>query len=56
MDEASQCDSLRFIRGGQLLAAGTEHEILRRTHAKTMEDAFLTLAEQTPRQLAGATG
>jgi sodium transport system ATP-binding protein len=46
MAEASKlCDRLVVIHEGRLLAAGTSDEILRRTGADDLEDAFLELVE-----------
>jgi ABC-2 type transport system ATP-binding protein len=43
MDEAERCDELLLLRDGQLLARGTTAEILSRTGAERMDDAFLRL-------------
>jgi len=45
MDEAERCDELLLLRGGRLVAAGTPRELLDRTGATDLEQAFLTLAE-----------
>ena len=44
MDEAVRCDYLLFMREGQFLAEATPREILARTGAGDLEDAFLRLA------------
>lgn len=46
MDEAEHCHRLGFIRSGQLLAEGSPQEIRAEAGAKTLEDAFLRLAEE----------
>jgi ABC-2 type transport system ATP-binding protein len=43
MDEAERCDELMLVRDGRLLARGTPPEILARTGATRMDDAFLAL-------------
>lgn len=43
MDEAGRCDRLVLMREGAVLAAATPAEILQRTGATTMEEAFLRL-------------
>jgi ABC-2 type transport system ATP-binding protein len=43
MDEAERCDALLLLRDGALLARGTPEEILARTGADGMDDAFLRL-------------
>jgi ABC-2 type transport system ATP-binding protein len=43
MDEAERCDQLLLLRDGRLLARGTPGEILARTGAEGMDDAFLRL-------------
>ena len=45
MDEASRCDDLLLLREGRLVFTGTPDELLRRTGADSLEDAFLALAE-----------
>jgi ABC-2 type transport system ATP-binding protein len=44
MDEAARCDYLLFMREGRFLAEATPREILARTGAGDLEDAFLRLA------------
>jgi len=44
MDEAARCDYLLFMRDGRFLAQAPPVEILRRTGADSLEDAFLRLA------------
>jgi ABC-2 type transport system ATP-binding protein len=46
MDEADRCDALLLLREGRLLAHGTPRELLRRTDAERLDDAFLRLVEQ----------
>lgn len=48
MDEAGRCDRLGFIRQGQLLAEGTEAELLQRAGVSRLEDAFLKFAGDMP--------
>ena len=45
MDEASRCDRLLLIRDGRLLADATPRELLERTGAADIEQAFLALVE-----------
>ncbi len=47
MDEASRCDRLMLLRDGVLVADETLPELLRRTGAHDVEQAFLVLAEAT---------
>ncbi len=44
MDEAEQCPDLLLLRSGKVLHHGSKQDLLQRTHAKTVHDAFLTLA------------
>ncbi|HET8568060.1 MAG TPA: heme ABC exporter ATP-binding protein CcmA [Candidatus Limnocylindria bacterium] len=44
MDEAARCDRLGLIRGGVLLAEGTEADLRARAGAPDIESAFLALA------------
>lgn len=44
MDEAERCTQLAYISNGKLLINGTATEIIRDTKAKTLEDAFISLA------------
>ena len=43
MDEASRCDALVLMREGRILAQGSPAELLMRTGAAAIEEAFLTL-------------
>lgn len=45
MDEAAHCDELLLLREGQVLAYGSQAELLGRTKAKDIEGAFLALVE-----------
>lgn len=45
MDEARRCDELLLLREGRLLAAGQVDDILRRTGAGDLDEAFLRLVE-----------
>ena len=45
MDEARRCDELVLMRDGRIVAAAPPDELLRRTGADDLEQAFLTLAE-----------
>jgi ABC-2 type transport system ATP-binding protein len=45
MDEAARCDSLLLLRDGKLLASETPGELLQRTRASNLDDAFLRLIE-----------
>jgi ABC-2 type transport system ATP-binding protein len=45
MDEAGRCQQLVFIRSGRIVATGTPDELLMRTGAGALEEAFVTLAE-----------
>lgn len=44
MDEASRCDDLVLIREGRIIAHDTPEELLARTKANSVEQAFLQLA------------
>ena len=46
MDEAERCDELLLLRDGNLLAAGTLPELLRRTGAHDLDEAFLRLIDE----------
>ena len=46
MDEAERCDWLVLLRDGRMLASGPRQELLDRTGASRVEDAFLTLVEE----------
>ena len=45
MDEAERCDQLVLMRDGLIVAVGPPADLLARTGASTLEDAFLALAE-----------
>ena len=45
MDEAERCDELVLMRDGLIVAAAPPAELLERTGAADLEDAFLALAE-----------
>jgi ABC-2 type transport system ATP-binding protein len=45
MDEAERCDELLLMRDGRLLAQAPPSELLQRTGAVSMEDAFLRLVQ-----------
>jgi len=45
MDEAARCDELVLMRDGLIVAAAPPGELLARTGAADLEDAFLALAE-----------
>jgi len=47
MDEAERCDELVLMREGLIVAAAPPGELLARTGAADLEDAFLALAEAT---------
>jgi len=47
MDEAARCDRLLLLREGRLVADDSPAGLLRRTDARDVEQAFLTLAEAT---------
>ena len=46
MDEADRCDALLLLRDGRLLAQATPAELLARTGADRLDDAFLRLVEE----------
>ncbi|HJV98691.1 MAG TPA: ABC transporter ATP-binding protein [Arthrobacter sp.] len=46
MEEASHCDSLLLLRGGQLLAQLTPSELSRRGHSADLERAFLHMIRE----------
>ncbi len=46
MDEAANCDQLALMREGELLAVASPDEILSRTGAPDMTEAFLRLISQ----------
>ena len=45
MSEAARCDRLLLLREGELLASDTPDELLARTGADALDDAFLRLVE-----------
>jgi ABC-2 type transport system ATP-binding protein len=45
MDEAERCDQLVLMRDGLIVAVGPPADLLARTGAASLEDAFLALAE-----------
>jgi ABC-2 type transport system ATP-binding protein len=45
MDEAERCDELLLLHQGRLLARGTTGELLARTGAEGMDEAFLRLVD-----------
>ena len=45
MDEAERCDELVLLREGQVIAAASPKELLQRTGASDLGEAFLALAE-----------
>jgi ABC-2 type transport system ATP-binding protein len=46
MDEAANCDRLALMREGELLAVETPDQLLARTGAEEMGDAFVRLIKQ----------
>jgi ABC-2 type transport system ATP-binding protein len=46
MDEAARCTHLLLMREGRIIAADAPDALLRRTAAKDIEQAFLTLVAQ----------
>ncbi|MDQ3876689.1 MAG: ABC transporter ATP-binding protein [Actinomycetota bacterium] len=48
MDEADRCDTLLLLREGRLLATGPPAQLLARTGAENMDEAFLRLATGAP--------
>jgi len=46
MDEAVRCDVVGMMRNGRLIAEGTPEELMRRTSAKNLEDAFLAYSRE----------
>lgn len=45
MDEADKCDEIVFMREGGLLISGPKNNILKASKTRTLEEAFLKLAE-----------
>jgi ABC-type multidrug transport system ATPase subunit len=46
MDEADRCDRIVLMRDGRVLADEGREELLQRTGAGDVEQAFLTIVEQ----------
>jgi ABC-2 type transport system ATP-binding protein len=46
MEEAAHCDELLLLREGKLLATGPVAEILARTRAPNLGEAFVRLIEE----------
>jgi ABC-2 type transport system ATP-binding protein len=46
MDEASRCDRLLLMREGDVLASASPNELMKVTHTKDIESAFLALVEK----------
>lgn len=46
MDEASRCHQLVLMRNGVVVAKGTPAELLERTNAGNLEQAFVSIAEE----------
>jgi len=46
MDEAFHCSRIGLLRQGSLIAEGTPEDIITSTEAKSLEEAFLTLARR----------
>ncbi|MGZ4944474.1 MAG: ABC transporter ATP-binding protein [Halobacteriota archaeon] len=44
MDEARRCSRVGFMDGGQLIAEGSPHELLKQAGTDSLEDAFLILS------------
>jgi ABC-2 type transport system ATP-binding protein len=44
MDEALRCERVGLVNHGHLVAEGEPHELMKRSHTTTLEDAFLKLA------------
>ena len=45
LDEANRCHTLGLLRRGRLIAEGSPRELMDRTNAETMEEAFLAFAQ-----------
>ena len=46
LEEAARCDDVLLLREGAVLAAGTPEDLLERTRAADLDEAFMTLVEQ----------
>jgi ABC-2 type transport system ATP-binding protein len=44
MDEAMRCERVGLVNHGRLIAEDTPHQLIQKTHTKSLEDAFLALA------------
>lgn len=47
MDEAEFCDRISLFYKGEAIAVGTPNELKQKSHASTMEDAFITLIKES---------
>ncbi len=47
MDEAQRCEDLVLLRNGEVIAHSSPKELLRRTDATSVEEAFLKLVGKT---------
>jgi len=47
MDEAVRCDVVGMMRQGELIAEGAPHDLMEKTSASNLEDAFLTIARRS---------
>ncbi|MGU3471720.1 ABC transporter ATP-binding protein [Paenibacillus sp. D51F] len=45
MDEAEKCDTIAFIRSGELTASGSPRELMERSGASSIEQAFIAMGE-----------
>ena len=50
LEEANRADSVVFLNAGRVLATGAPDELKARTGATNLEDAFLRLVRETPRE------
>lgn len=46
MDEAERCDELLLMRDGRVLTQGSPRRLMERTHAASMDEAFLSLIRE----------